>query len=204
MNRKTHRAFALSLTPLIYIPLPKSLEKYAPKLIHTYNEFSAELAKATQDALGLWIILLAIFLITTFISSTLPDKDFLLKIFYHKDKRHLTYLYHRQFTHSILVFLLILYFIPNYLSTPLEYALFYGFIYGVGSHLIADMSTGTIPILFNGSYYNYFTRIGLVTFLPKIYHEFFMKKLAIISDNNLWIYFIFFIINIIVTFNYYN
>lgn len=186
--------------------MPNSLEKYAPKTIQTYNELVAELAIKTTDtlAIGLCIILFLIFGLTAFISSTLPDKDFLLKVFYHKDKRNLTYLYHRQLTHSILLFLLILYFIPKNLSSEIDYAIFYGFIYGVGSHLIADMLTGTIPILFNGSYYSYFTRIGLITFLPKTCHDFFTKKLSIISDNNLWIYFVLLIFNILFTLNYYN
>lgn len=195
MHRKTHRAFALSLTPLITIPLPRTLDKYVPDLVQTYNEFNLALTKLINHSFLVWLLLVIMFLISTFISSTLPDKDFLLKIFYQKDKRHLTYLYHRQWTHSILVFLLILYFTPYYISTPFEYAIFYGFIFGIGSHLIADMFTGSIPIFFTGSYYNYFTRLGIITFLPKVCHEFFVKKLAPLSDKYVWIYFILFIIN---------
>lgn len=112
------------------------------------------------------IILLAI---TMFSASKIIDKDLKFAIFLPPNMRHKRYLYHRQTTHSLVLWLLMLGLgifglgisIENIMN--LNYNMnYYILFFAVGglSHLLADMLTGSVPIFLWGKYHRGF-RIGL-------------------------------------------
>lgn len=92
------------------------------------------------------------------VGGKFPDFDMYFKYFYAKAHRNKRYLYHRQFTHSLLLISGLLLF--SILSKA-QYAnyVFY-FCIGLVSHAIADMLTGTIPIFVTGNHMGPF-RIGI-------------------------------------------
>lgn len=106
-------------------------------------------------------------IISVMIGAKLPDLDLKLKHLLPKDLQNKRYLYHRQFTHSLLLWLGIGYY--SYISNfvPLFYL-----VLGVMTHLIADMLTGSIPIGIYGRYKKPFSRIGLNINITK---QFFVK-----------------------------
>lgn len=94
----------------------------------------------------------------TIAGGKVPDLDFYFKYFYAKAHRNKRYLYHRQFTHSLLLICGLLLF--SILSqAPYAPYLFY-FSVGLVSHVITDMLTGTVPIFVTGNHMGPF-RIGI-------------------------------------------
>lgn len=115
------------------------------------------------------------FAICMFSASKIIDQDLKLAFFLPKDMRHKRYLYHRQITHSLFLWLMVLYFglfgfnsnMTNIIN--LDYSInYYIMFFAIGgiSHLIADMLTGSIPIFLWGKYKRGF-RIGLNIDLTK-------------------------------------
>jgi membrane-bound metal-dependent hydrolase YbcI (DUF457 family) len=96
-----------------------------------------------------------------FLGIKFPDIDLLLKNYMPSSISNLRYLYHRQFTHSILLVLFAFLVFNNNIYSVI-------FVYGILTHLIADMITGSVPLFFNGVYYKSFNpftlRIGIDMF----------------------------------------
>ena len=99
---------------------------------------------------------LVLLILITIWGSVFPDIDLKIGKFIYNDpfgkKR---YFYHRQYTHSLLLWT-VLFFFSAYTVNPY---LFYFALGGV-SHLFGDMITGSIPIFLYGKYYGPF-RIGV-------------------------------------------
>ena len=159
MYKKAHRNLAIGS----FIALPAILDKY--NILYNFNYMFNNYT----------IIHIGILLLLTIFGATIPDWDLKLKYVYHDYSGKKQYLYHRQITHSLFIWILF-----GYLSYNLNNIYLFYFVVGVYTHLIADMLTGSIPILFYGRYYDYFSRIGLDRFYPK---PSFWKKVAIWSDR---------------------
>jgi hypothetical protein len=112
----------------------------------------------TIDDLSNFIYFISLFFLTI-LGSRFPDLDLKLKGIFGNSPQ---YVYHRQLTHS-----LTLLFLGFYFSIYIENIFLFFFFFGVASHLLGDMLTGSIPIFFTGAYYNFFSRIGTDRFLPK-------------------------------------
>jgi len=111
----------------------------------------------------------------TVIGGITPDIDLKFKYVFNDEKGKKRYLYHRQITHSLILWLG-LFFYSAYTKNP------YMFYFSLGglSHLFGDMITGSVPVLLWGKYYNYFSRIGL----DRIYgNPVFYSKLANFLDK---------------------
>lgn len=197
MKKNSHRALAISLSPLLFIPIPTitnslfekiNIFQHINKTIQNYNSFFEELLNSIINipnaliGLDLFITLMLIFKILIFsigyfYGSTLPDLDRYFKYLYKKSDWNKRYLYHRQTTHGLL-FSMILFFVSvNYISDPFIMAALLGITLGIITHQIGDMLTGSIPILFYAPYYIRFSRIGITVFLPKSLHSIFTEKL---------------------------
>ncbi len=109
------------------------------------------------------------FAIAMFSASKIIDQDLKFAFFLPKDLKNKRYLYHRQITHSLLLWTIILYLGLFGFNSNLQNILnlnfninYYIFFFAIGgfSHLIADMLTGSIPIFLWGKYKRGF-RIGL-------------------------------------------
>lgn len=122
-----------------------------------------------------------LFLVLLYIGATFPDIDL---YFGDNSKRYKT---HRQITHSMLLFCMIMYVIFYHLEN--QYKLYsYMIMYGILTHFIADMLTGTIPIMFYGAYYQpnkIMYRFGIDTFFPFKSKAFdsFKKSIVLIFDK---------------------
>lgn len=116
------------------------------------------------------IVNIAIYLaICMFSASKIIDQDLKIAFILPKDMRHKRYLYHRQITHSLILWVGLLYYsiygIPANLQNLIHNEIninYYLFFFAIGgiSHLIADMLTGSVPIFLWGKYNRGF-RIGL-------------------------------------------
>jgi len=110
-------------------------------------------------------------------ASKIIDQDLKLKFILPKDIRNKRYLYHRQITHSLILWVGLLFYSlfgiptsPNNIILDINYYIMFFAIGGL-THLIADMLTGSIPILLWGKY-SRGLRIGLNFNLTK---DFFVK-----------------------------
>lgn len=122
--------------------------------------------------------MVALLLITMISASKIIDQDLKFAAFLPKDLRSKRYLYHRQITHSLFIWLGILYFGLFGFNSNLQSVIdlkfninYYIMFFAIGglSHLLADMLTGSIPILLWGKYGRGF-RIGLnIEFTKKIF-----------------------------------
>jgi len=111
-----------------------------------------------------------------------PDIDLLLKKFLNKKTAKLRYLYHRQITHSFFLTIIGLFYFSNNLYLVI-------FFYGILTHLIADMLTGSVPLFLTGKYYKtlslFSLRIGIddfYIFLKPNYQKGKTKLQKIIED----------------------
>lgn len=120
--------------------------------------------------------------ITLFSASKIIDQDLKFAMFLPKNLRHKRYLYHRQITHSLMLWL-ILFIIGlfgfhsdlnslissvSYLNFNINYYILFFAIGGL-SHLFADMLTGSVPIFLWG-HYGKGMRIGInIDFTKKIF-----------------------------------
>lgn len=170
MKALGHKAFGLILlTPILmgktinYIDIGDKYIRSINNTIYNLNSSLIEIQKVLlYQGFDLYYLKEFIFLMFMFFMGIkFPDVDLLLKKYGGSSFSNLRYLYHRQFTHSIFIFIfLFLYFGKNQYLTM--------FFYGVITHLIADMLTGSVPLFFHGYYYkslNIFTlRIGIDLF----------------------------------------
>ena len=116
--------------------------------------------------------------ILTIIGSIIPDIDLKFKDFFNDPSGQKRYLYHRQITHSLLLW-----------SGGLFYAAYtrniYLFYFSLGglSHLFGDIITGSVPVFLWGKYYVFWSRIGADRIYknPKFYSKFakFLDKFMI-------------------------
>jgi len=187
MLKKSHRVFAASLTPILFIkPFDSVNISYIPphfnKIINTAIDNLNEIVYSVHLFDSIVIIG---FFIMVFIGSTVPDLDMKLKVFFkNKNER---FRYHRQFTHSLLLNLFLmfasLYYLPEYTE---YYFLVFAFFFGIFTHLIGDMLTGSIPWLIYGHYGIRFSRIGITVFLPKKLHPIFTEEFPKFLNQNVW------------------
>jgi len=188
MLKKSHRSFAIATLPLFFIPLNINynlnlFNVQINNLINNYNLLINSFLSLNyfQDYQNILIFILSLFIY--FYAATFPDYDRYLKIFYSKENQSKRYLYHRQISHSLLLcFIIIIYSLYYINNSYYLLSLFFGL--GILTHLIADMITGSIPILLYGPYYIRFSRLGITIFLPKSIHKIFTEKLPKFLDKN--------------------
>ena len=115
----------------------------------------------------------------TIFGGIVPDFDLKFKHLFNDSNGGKRYLYHRQTTHSLILWTG-LFFYSAYTQN------IYMFYFSLGglSHLFGDMITGSVPVLLWGKYYNYFSRIGIDRIYknPAFYLKFanFLDKFMII------------------------
>lgn len=102
------------------------------------------------------ILMLSITFLLMLTGGIFPDFDLKLRKFMPSDKKNKSYLYHRQITHSLLLWAGVF-----TLSVYLENVYLFFFACGWFIHLLGDMLTGSVPILLWGKYYHFFSRIGI-------------------------------------------
>jgi len=112
------------------------------------------------------------------IGERVPDQDLKLKIFMGNKP---FYTYHRQFTHSLILWLSI-FICSFYIDYSHSIYIMY-FALGGLSHLLADMITGSIPIGLYGHYNKSFKRVGITKFFGKFLKDFASQKLPIFFDK---------------------
>lgn len=195
MKKKSHLALSISCLPLCFIEYHEVSSQYINLNIlnHIIINYNSIIQYVTINN---WYILLYIpAIIFYFIGVRIPDLDNYFKFFFNKADRQLTYLYHRQFTHSLLIYTGILaYILYNYNSPFILLPIF--FIFGILTHLLGDMLTGSIPWAIYGHYGYRFTRIGVTIFLPKFMHTIFTRFLVTYLDRNLKLFIIPFVFNL--------
>lgn len=128
-----------------------------------------------------------IFLAILCLGVNTPDLDLYIG---DPKKRYKT---HRQITHSLLLFIVLLSIVLFYNRSFYEYKdLYYIYLYGIFTHLIADVITGTIPMFLYGAYYQpnkILLRIGIDTFFPfksKTFEN--MKKSIVLFFDKIGLY----------------
>ena len=165
MNKKGHIKFALSLSPLFFKPLNIHLnliEKYNQFVFDLKSVFIVESIKNNAVFMFSHIKLMILTLFFYLFGAIIPDIDLWFRYFFDDKNKQKRYLYHRQFTHSLAFWIIAFVFLlRNYTH---DYFFVLVFILGVFTHLLGDMLTGTIPILFYGKYYHTFSRIGITMF----------------------------------------
>jgi len=187
MKKKGHIAVgALFLLPVLFnksIPYINTSDQYLIKLNNIILYFNNNFITLSNLLYNLTfnpaqLILLLLFY---YFGIRFPDMDLYIKNISPYLKEH-RYLYHRQLTHSLFLNLFIMfYFYKNI------YVFF--FSYGLLTHLIADMFTGSIPLFLFGKYYRTFNifqwRIGIdllyILIKPKYYKG--NTKLQLIINN---------------------
>lgn len=183
MLKNSHRAFAIALTPIFTYKIPQIYEiSFMNQLILSYNKF-------IEYILNNYFLIIPI-LITYLFASTFPDIDQKLKIFFKAENKDKRFLYHRQYTHSLLLWIGLLIFSLTYIFEYTYINIFlFVFILGVLTHLLGDMLTGSIPWALYAPYYARFTRIGITIFLPKIIHKIFTESFPKWLNNYYFIIF---------------
>lgn len=178
MNAKGHKAVAIATASLIF--LPQDNIHYNIEIIdHIMSYFHAFNIYISNEILQgeFWKTPLLFFILL--LGAKLPDSDLLMKYLLSPEVAKKRYLYHRQITHSILFLGIIVYLAIENLNIYL-----YIFSLGIFSHIIADILTGSVPIVLWGTYikrYRFFTRFGVDAQLPlpddviKIIKNFFVK-----------------------------
>lgn len=177
MLKASHRGLAFALTPFFFKKIPEvhstfpGIDHILNTIIHNYNVFFHSFTASTINTLNMML-----FFLFYFIGSTFPDIDLKFKVFYKDPSKR--YLYHRQFTHSILLSIIMLYvsFVWLYSINTTIASIFIGLTLGIITHQIGDMLTGSVPILFYGHYARRFSRFGITVFLPRSAHPVFTQK----------------------------
>lgn len=168
MLRTSHQMIGFCAVPLTLTLMPSVLENIPlfGYVVSAHNQFGLTVASQEESVRNIG---LGLYAFATFCFSTFPDIDHRFKEFFPLRQQHLRYLYHRQWTHSaslwVVLLCLGLWLLPK-IGTPFYiWTLYMGMITGVWSHLVADMLTGTIPIGLYGAYNKPATRIGISTFV---------------------------------------
>jgi len=94
-------------------------------------------------------------LLLTVIGSIVPDYDLYLKEIFNDPKGERRYLYHRQITHSLLLWISLFFY-----GILTQNVFVFYFALGGLSHLAGDAITGSVPIFLWGKYYSPW-RIGV-------------------------------------------
>lgn len=189
MLGNSHKATAVALAPLFLLPIKTPFEAIN-MFFTTHNSYIEQLHSLSRGELGANIFILVI---SALVFARLPDIDLRFKAFLPKEKRHLRYLYHRQETHGILVWLIIWIVGIGYISGRFNIfvsSAYIGFIAGGITHIFGDILTGSVPIGFRGHYGKKWERFGIVSFFPKSMHTLFTEKLSAWFEQNLWVWFI--------------
>lgn len=116
----------------------------------------------------------ALSIVAYLIGQEIPDKDLIIKKF----REIPQYTYHRQLTHSLLLWISLL-----VLSFYLESVLLLFLTLGVFSHLISDFLTGSIPIFLYGHYKKGF-RIGITNLTFNLFNDFWTKSIPKFFDKH--------------------
>jgi len=205
MYKRSHKALALAITPLAFISLPTIGIKQL-SLVDTYlekynNFFSGILSMDLTTSVTTSLISTILLFICYMIGTATPDLDQNLRFFYKEEDRHKRYLFHRQFTHSVILSVGILTYGLYLMDTNMFIAsAVIGFAMGIIAHQIGDILTGSIPWAFYGPYYIRFSRIGITVFLPKSMHKIFTERLPqYLNKNNKKIFIPLFFICLFIT-----
>lgn len=169
MLKNSHRAFAIALTPIFTYKIELLFDIFfINQLVLNYNKYIEYIVTNYY--------LLVPVLITYIFASTFPDIDQRLKVFFNAENKDKRFLYHRQYTHSLLLWIGLLIFTLFYKFEYIQInILLFVFVLGVLTHLLGDMLTGSIPWALYAPYYARFTRIGITIFLPKTIHKIFTE-----------------------------
>ena len=190
MLKKSHRIFSFSLLPLTLIPV--CYHEINSSILFFDNAYKSYANFLKFDSIES-IFEYSVALLFYFLGSTFPDIDMKLKFLYGSKNR---YKYHRQFTHSLVLWIVLILFLSSKLSIYNWLIIPLMFSFGVLTHLIGDMITGSIPWFLYGPYYMRFSRIGITTLLPKNVHKIFTEVLPKWLNSNLYIFSIVFIFNL--------
>lgn len=194
MLGRSHRytgllAASVSLTPIVYFFPRKNLFWILQDAVDLQSAFLKSFIALGSHQKGVFAGYLILYFLASIIGSILPDKDMLLKRFY-GDKKDERFRYHRQWTHSILLWgLLTAFAFYAFFNdfNPLIWVSLIGLCVGAWSHLIGDMITGSVPWGLYGKYYDRFSRFGITVFLPKAMHTTFTEKLPRKIERHSWI-----------------
>lgn len=145
MNKVGHRV--LGVTGLISIPFITNflVEKSSNEFFQTLNNNILEVMSFTTPFDSI------LFLIAFYIGITLPDIDLLFKNMFGDPDGKKRYLYHRQITHSIVLWIALFYISITQHDFVWSIGLL-GLSLGVFTHLIGDMVTGSVPLFLHADY----------------------------------------------------
>lgn len=196
MKKLGHKYFAIATLPFAFIKFGVIENEYINKIkplneiISNQNDIFNSLSNISYNSL---LIIPAVFLY--FAGVRVPDLDMKLRVFFKKEERSLLYLYHRQFTHSLFLYLSMFLLLLYYTNNPLAVLPLF-FLYGIFSHLIADMLTGSVPWGLYGHYGKRISRFGITTFLPNFMHTIFTRTFVAFIEKNYRILYVLFVLNI--------
>ncbi|MGB2552738.1 metal-dependent hydrolase [Campylobacter sp. MOP51] len=190
MLKNSHQMIGLCATPLTLTAIPYTGFELIDHLISKHNAFFYSIFSSSNQDNNL--LALAIYIISVFFGSTLPDCDIGFRRYYPPEQQNNMKLYHRQWTHSVLLWTILwilgIFVLPGRGEASYFYLIFMGIVTGGISHIVADAFTGTIPWGFFGSYEKKYSRIGTTNFLSESTDQWFKKELPVVSDTWLFLY----------------
>lgn len=187
MNYIGHKGSAVAMFPIMtLIPVTQNIQTEYELVNHVLNELRNVLD--TFFSLGetngyIMLFSLIFFWIGATIIDTIDFKLIRPMMSEHKQKYH--YFYHRQWTHGLLLNLVItlgIFYLLIFSYNPYFFLLLFLSL-GVWTHLLTDMISGSIPIVIFGNYKSKGARIGITKILPKKYHQIFTRKLPKYFDR---------------------
>ena len=198
MLGRSHRytgllAASVSLAPIPYVLKTNEFPGILQNLVDYHESFLKAFLLLGGEVKGAFTGYLILYVVSCVLGAILPDKDLALAWFY-KDRKEERFRYHRQWTHSILLWALLTAFaFYTFYSaySPFIWVTLIGLCVGGWSHLFGDMLTGSVPWGFYGKYYDRFSRFGITIFLPRAIHPIFTEKLPkFLEDHSKIILFI--------------
>lgn len=183
MHGQSHRytgllAASASLIPIPYIFKTKEFPGILQNIIDYHESFLKSFLVLGSGVKGAFTGYLILYVISCVWGSILPDYDLHFAKFYGHNKNE-RFRYHRQWTHSIILWgLLTVFAFYTFYSAfnPIVWVFLIGLCVGGWSHLFGDMITGSVPWGFYGKYYDRFSRFGITIFFPRVIHPIFTKK----------------------------
>ena len=125
--------------------------------LRIYDTLLLFIDKARLDFSNIYSIPLTLaFLMLALFGAKFPDFDLFLSPLFDRGTGMRRYKYHRQFTHSVLLWSVAMWYALYTYNIFLFYFSFGGIV-----HLLGDMLTGSVPYLLWGRHYNFFARIGI-------------------------------------------
>ncbi|ANE33850.1 metal-dependent hydrolase [Campylobacter hyointestinalis] len=183
MLGRSHRftgllAASVSLIPISYILKINGAPEILQNLADYHEAFLKSFLALGRDPKGMFAGYVILYVVASVWGAMLPNYDLHFARFY-GDRKEERFRYHRQWTHSILLWT-ILTAIAVYTFyaglNPLIWVFLIGLCVGGWSHLFGDMITGSVPWGFYGKYYDRFSRFGITIFLPRSIHPIFTDK----------------------------